>query len=32
MAIDIHTVENNKTTTSYHVEGWHAAIDQRQVR
>ena len=30
MAIDIHTVENNKIVMSYHVEDWHRAIGQVQ--
>lgn len=30
MSIDIHTVENHKIVTSYHVEDWHAAITQLQ--
>jgi predicted ester cyclase len=32
MAIDIHTVENNKIVMSYHVEDWHRAIEQIQSR
>lgn len=28
MAIDIHTVENNKITTTYHLEEWPTAIAQ----
>ncbi|OZI42387.1 ester cyclase [Bordetella genomosp. 4] len=28
MAIDIHTVENNKIVLSYHIEDWHRAIEQ----
>ena len=30
MSIDIHTVENHKIVKSYHVEDWHAAIEQVQ--
>lgn len=30
MAIDIHTVENNKIVRSYHVEDWHGATAQLQ--
>ena len=30
MSIDIHTVENHKIVKSYHVEDWHAAIEQLQ--
>ncbi len=32
MAIDIHTVENNKIVTSYHVEDWRGAIAQLQAK
>lgn len=32
MAIDIHTVEDNKIVLSYHVEDWHGAIEQLQPR
>lgn len=28
MAIDIHTVEDHKIVTSYHVEDWHGALQQ----
>ena len=28
MSIDIHTVENGKVVTSYHVEDWAGAIRQ----
>ncbi|MCW7541283.1 ester cyclase [Aquabacterium sp. A7-Y] len=32
MAIDIHTVENNRIVRSYHVEDWHGAIQQLQAK
>jgi len=32
MAIDIHTVEDNKIVLSYHVEDWHGALEQLQRR
>lgn len=32
MAIDIHTVEDNKIVLSYHVEDWHGAVEQLQRR
>lgn len=32
MAIDIHTVEDNRIVLSYHVEDWHGAVEQLQRR
>ena len=32
MAIDIHTVEDNRIVLSYHVEDWHGALEQLQRR
>ena len=32
MSIDIHTVENHKIVTSYHVEDWHGAIEQLEAK